>query len=145
MATETVPDPDETAESADSDALDIDALTAGGGRVCLILSLPGCPPCVTLKTAILDRLTAEQIAGRVYDVRLDAHDNRDHRAFIRAEEVKGFPTVQLYEAGEKLWQSAWAFDDEVLDTLLAWLTNDANTPLTLPDPLQPTIRKRVEG
>ncbi len=128
-----------------ADGLDVAALTEGRGRVCLILSLPGCPPCAALKNAILERHAPEDLSGRVYDVRLDAHENRDHRAFIRAEAVTGFPTVQLYEDGEKLWQSPWAFDDDVLESMLAWLLGDAEPPLTLPDPLEPTVRKKTQG
>jgi len=100
----------------------------------MILSLEGCPPCAALKAAILDRVSDAELEN-IFEVKLKPYEDREHRAFIRANAVTGFPTVQLYENGAQLWSSAWSFEETVLEDLLAWL-DGRSRELSLPEPLQ---------
>lgn len=113
-------------------AEDVETLTQRRGRLCLILSLPGCPPCAQLKAAIVERVSDAELE-RIFEIQLDALENREHRSFIRANGVTGFPTVQLYEDGTQAWSSAWVFGDAVLDRLLDWLF-ERDPALDLPAP-----------
>lgn len=113
---------------------EIEAIIEREGRTCMILSLEGCPPCAALKAAILDRVSDAELEN-IFEVKLKPYEDRAHRAFIRANAVTGFPTVQLYENGAQLWASAWTFEEAVLEEMLAWLDGRIDT-LSLPEPLE---------
>ena len=118
--------------SQSEELLELESIRSRAGRTCMILSLEGCPPCAALKAAILDRVADSELEN-IFEVKLQPYDNREHRAFIRANGVSGFPTVQLYEEGQQLWASAWTFPDAVLEDMLAWLDRRSDR-LRLPDP-----------
>jgi len=120
---------------ADMDEHDsLHAIAGRAGRICLLLSLEGSPPCAALKAGILDRITNDELE-RINEVKLHAYDNREHRAFIRANVVTGFPAVQLYENGRRIWASAWSFEEAALDEMLARFKEPARQR-ALPAPLE---------
>lgn len=100
-------------------------------RLLVVLSLEGCPPCREVRGHFDAVAQGLDLGGRALELKLEPVKERAHRAFIRSLEVKGFPTILLFEDGDCVWSRAGAISDRAWLEIFAWL-GDLDRPFLLP-------------